>query len=341
MAALGEPVRKRLRAKSSCHVCGGFYRQPVLLRCGSSLCRACAEGLTPAACPDCDAAFDPARLTPNHPLARIVDAARPLLLLHEEEKDDKKEKEEERVFCRQEKALLCQTCYEPAEHSGHEVVPADGAATEYKVRVRNCMNCLRKEEKDFMLHRTTLEVDCEYHIRRATLAWEKMKTEFQQMDLFLKEQKTELLAVVTKLHEDIKRDRKEQLFALSKNLSRFQKVIREVEEASHMPRSGLLENIEGVLQRFDRRETVDPRGSLSLALQNRISEHIDFSMFLQDSMKGFREKVTDELKHCRGIPTPNIDGGDLSATAPEEPVPATPLDQPQPSSPESSGLPPE
>ncbi|KAL8213171.1 UNVERIFIED_CONTAM: hypothetical protein K2H54_061102 [Gekko kuhli] len=341
MAALNECSKKRIRVEASCAVCDEFYIDPVQLRCGTSFCRACVAGRSPPVCPDCDAEFDPARLAPNRSLARLVEIAQQLLEREERREASAREgvaggeaPREQTVFCKEEKTLICSSCYVPEEHPGHDVVPADEAAQEYKVHVRKCLVRLKKEGKDVLLNKTTLEEDCQHSFTRASMMWEKTKTEFQMMENFLDGQKKWLLAQGTELYKEIKMNKNEKLSALSKKLSLLQGVSSEMEEVRQLPGTELLENIGGVLQRFEERETVEPRGSLSLEFQDKISSLINYHMFLTEAMQQFRENVACEFNRHKGIPTPNPTGTEVSAS--EEPQSVA-----QPSDPESSGVQPE
>ncbi|KAL8213168.1 UNVERIFIED_CONTAM: hypothetical protein K2H54_061095 [Gekko kuhli] len=340
MAALGELLKKRIRAQASCAVCENFYSDPVQLRCGTSFCRACVAELSPPVCPDpdCDAEFDPARLASNPSLARLVEIAQQLLEQEERREAsalggaaDGEPPRGPAVFCKDEKSLICSSCYVPEEHPGHDVVPADEAAQEYRAHMRRCLVHLKREEQDILMNQTILAVDCEFYYTRATLVWEKAKTEFHRMEDFLEEQKKWLLAQVTEVYKEIQINKNKQLSALSKKQSLLQHVSNEIEEAIHLSGSELLENIGGVLQRFEEREPVEPRGSLCFELQDKISGLVNYHTFLTGAMQHFRENMTHGFSRHRGIPTPSPNGMEVDTS--EEPQAVA-----QPSDPDSSSL---
>ncbi|XP_048346716.1 E3 ubiquitin-protein ligase TRIM58-like isoform X2 [Sphaerodactylus townsendi] len=191
-----KPLAKRIRAGASCDICARFYTDPVLLACGYSLCRACAQQLSPAVCPDCGAAFDPGRLTCNRSLSDLVEIAQQLLQKLEAERSRKgagQDRAQRAHFCKQEKSILCQACCASKEHRHHDQALAESAA-HYKLLMRKCLDNLKKEESDVQSNRTILESETLCYFTRTTVAWEKAKDEFKRMQLFLESQERQLLA---------------------------------------------------------------------------------------------------------------------------------------------------
>ncbi|XP_060094118.1 tripartite motif-containing protein 12A-like [Heteronotia binoei] len=364
MAALGEHITKLIRQQAGCLACESFYLDPVQLPCGASFCRACVEELSPPVCPepDCDATFDPARLKPNPTLARLVGIVKKLL-----EQEERRQREasaggaaggeaprKDTLFCKQHRALLSKARYQPENHLGHDVLPADKAVQEYQVQIRKCFSHLKNEEKDILSNKKNLEVDSEYYIKQIMQTWEKTSTEFKQMEAFLEKQKKQLLAQVTQMCKEIKRNKDQRNYALSKKLSLLRNTIYELEDVSQLPQCQLLKNAEDVLQKFEERETVECRGSLCIDFQEKISSLARVQMFVIDAMTKFRENMTGGITELEGFPSPNPNGMALPVVGSEEPQIGgseepqiggseepqigSILDEAQPSNPESSGL---
>uniref|UniRef100_A0A8C3QCJ3 Uncharacterized protein n=1 Tax=Geospiza parvula TaxID=87175 RepID=A0A8C3QCJ3_GEOPR len=147
---------EQLRAAASCPVCLELFRDPVSLRCGHNFCRGCVErcGPSPGAaaaaaagplcCPQCrDAAPGGSSLRPSRELGHIAGIARELLpgLLRAAPPGPPgpgsvcgRHREPLRLFCREERALLCPECARghpgPGQREQHRVVPAEEAARE-------------------------------------------------------------------------------------------------------------------------------------------------------------------------------------------------------------------
>nr|XP_056700461.1 tripartite motif-containing protein 12A-like [Euleptes europaea] len=305
-----KPLKKRIRAEALCYACECAYTDPVVLDCGHSYCRACVEGMLFSRCLICFKEFDRSRLTPNRSLSGLVEITQQLLEAEGEERLPKKA-----YFCKEEKAIICQTCCASEEHRDKDLTLADVAAREYKIYMEECQENLVKEEKDVKANKAALESETLYYFTRTTAAWKKTRTEFKKMKEFLEVQERQMLAQVMEVYEEIKRDKKKQLSALSKKRSFLQDLNCDMDEADCLPPSEFLEVIGDLLQIYDEREKVQPLGSLSPELQSKILSVADINTFLLGAMKCFR-----------GVTTPDTNGSHPSIDTSEEPQSVSNLD---------------
>uniref|UniRef100_A0A8C3JB65 RING-type E3 ubiquitin transferase n=1 Tax=Calidris pygmaea TaxID=425635 RepID=A0A8C3JB65_9CHAR len=119
-------------------------QDPVSIHCGHSFCRSCItetwEGLTTNfSCPQCRETGDQKILRPNWELAEVIEAAKRLNLQREREVEGgenlcEKHQEPLKLFCQDDKRLLCVVCDKSKVHRDHSVVPMDEAVQECKVR---------------------------------------------------------------------------------------------------------------------------------------------------------------------------------------------------------------
>lgn len=134
---------ERLQAEVTCPICLDLFRNPVLLDCEHSFCRACIEKCWahfPASglCPLCQKAVRGKKLKPNRQLANFVEITKQLD--HQAKRQDAKgrkicERHEEptKLFCKDDQAPICVVCDRSKDHRSHNVVPLEEAAQEYKV----------------------------------------------------------------------------------------------------------------------------------------------------------------------------------------------------------------
>uniref|UniRef100_A0A8C3PQP8 Zinc finger protein RFP-like n=1 Tax=Calidris pygmaea TaxID=425635 RepID=A0A8C3PQP8_9CHAR len=128
---------------SCCSICLEIFQDPVFIHCGHSFCRSCItrtwEGLTTNFCPQCRETEVQKNLRPNRELANVIEVAKRLNVPQVREVEGgenlcKKHQEPLKLFCQEDKRLICVVCDRSEVHHNHSVVPVDEAAQEYKVR---------------------------------------------------------------------------------------------------------------------------------------------------------------------------------------------------------------
>uniref|UniRef100_A0A8D0DT88 Uncharacterized protein n=1 Tax=Salvator merianae TaxID=96440 RepID=A0A8D0DT88_SALMN len=110
---------RNLSEEATCPICLDYFNNPVTIpECGHNLCRGCldrccgetAEGR----CPQCRKTFRRGNIGPNRQLANMVEIAKTLSLRGAEGKERicKKHREPKKLFCRDDKTLICVTSEE-------------------------------------------------------------------------------------------------------------------------------------------------------------------------------------------------------------------------------------
>uniref|UniRef100_A0A8C3JH04 Zinc finger protein RFP-like n=1 Tax=Calidris pygmaea TaxID=425635 RepID=A0A8C3JH04_9CHAR len=133
-----------LQDESCCSICLEIFQDPVSIHCGHSFCRSCItrtwEGRTTNfSCPQCRETVARKTLRPNWELANMIEAAKGLNLQTVREVEGggnfcEKHQEPLKLFCQDDKRLLCVVCDRSKVHRDHSVVPMDEAVQECKVR---------------------------------------------------------------------------------------------------------------------------------------------------------------------------------------------------------------
>ncbi|ELK31285.1 E3 ubiquitin-protein ligase TRIM68 [Myotis davidii] len=155
-AALVEAVVEEL----ACPICMAYLREPVSIDCGHSFCHSCLAGLWEVpgesqnwgyTCPLCRTPVQPGNLRPNWQLANVVEKVC-LLGLHPgmRLKGDVCELhgEQLKMFCKEDGLITCETCSRSSEHEAHSVVPMEDVAWEYKWKLHEALEHLRKEQEE-------------------------------------------------------------------------------------------------------------------------------------------------------------------------------------------------
>ena len=131
-----------LEEELSCPVCSDIFRDPVLLGCSHSFCKACLqqfwEKKGSQECPVCRRRFSRDEPPLNRSLRNTCEAflkersqrakagSEVLCSLHGEKL---------KLFCLEDQIPVCVICQTSRKHEKHKLLPAQEAAEEYKVRV--------------------------------------------------------------------------------------------------------------------------------------------------------------------------------------------------------------
>ncbi|XP_021482920.1 tripartite motif-containing protein 43-like [Meriones unguiculatus] len=129
-------ISQAFQEELTCPICLGCLTDPVTISCGHSFCRACLclswEDLqVPVHCPICRHPSQQKDFRTNDVLKKLVSVARQDILmkyLSSEEHKCVTHKEAKRIFCEENRVLLCQLCSDSQEHKGHRHCPIEAAS---------------------------------------------------------------------------------------------------------------------------------------------------------------------------------------------------------------------
>ncbi|KAM6471382.1 E3 ubiquitin-protein ligase TRIM58-like isoform 2-T2 [Liasis olivaceus] len=153
--SLDDPV-DRLQDEVSCSICLEYLKDPVTIDCGHNFCQACisdfckrgAGSATGAAlCPQCRTGFLLSSSRPNKQLANIVEGIERLARRPSQglvEALCKKHGKKLRLFCQDDGEPICLVCDKSREHRKHSVLPLEEAAHDYKMKLQEAADILRK-----------------------------------------------------------------------------------------------------------------------------------------------------------------------------------------------------
>ncbi|XP_060242121.1 tripartite motif-containing protein 43B-like [Meriones unguiculatus] len=129
-------ISQAFQEELTCPICLGCLTDPITIACGHSFCRACLclswEDLqVPVHCPTCRHPSHQKDFRTNVVLKKLVLISRQDILikyLNSEENKCVTHKEAKRIFCEENRVLLCQLCSDSQEHKGHRHCPTEAAA---------------------------------------------------------------------------------------------------------------------------------------------------------------------------------------------------------------------
>ncbi|XP_053825399.1 zinc finger protein RFP-like [Vidua macroura] len=289
----GPSPAEQLRAEASCPVCLELFQDPVSIPCGHNFCRACIErcwrssAASSFSCPRCRSAAPQRSLRPSRELANVADIARRLLpaqgILCG------RHREPLRLFCREERALLCLVCGRSRLHRLHRVVPAEEAAQEYKEQIQSCLQALKEEREKYLESRKS-GAQRSLHLDKTRSEGQRVVREFQELRRFLEEQERLLLVQLGDLDRAIGRARDEALAKVSEELSQLDTLIWEMEGKFQQPPSHFLQEIQQLLDSCEMM-TFHPPAEISSDLERSLGDFVQRNILVRGTLRRCQDSL--------------------------------------------------
>ncbi|XP_074512555.1 E3 ubiquitin-protein ligase TRIM39-like [Sebastes fasciatus] len=241
-----------LEEELSCPVCCEIFRDPVVLKCSHSFCRACLQQFwnkkkARRECPICRRKCSLTEPTVSLALKNVADT-----FLREQDRrtatfgagdgaDGTGEHEavvEEKcithgevlkLFCLDDFEALCCVCHTSKKHQGHRVCPLDEGAQDLKEELRKDLVPLKKNLR--CLYEAKQECDdTTVHMKSQTQATEKqIKEEFEQLREFLQKDETARLAALQLEDEEKKELVKKKSESITRGILTFSHAVIAIE----------------------------------------------------------------------------------------------------------------
>ncbi|XP_071074330.1 E3 ubiquitin-protein ligase TRIM68 isoform X3 [Dasypus novemcinctus] len=253
----------------ACPICMTFLREPVSIDCGHSFCHGCLSRLWEVpgqsqnwayTCPLCRAPVQPRNLRPNWQLASVVEKVRLLGLcpgmglkgemceLHGKWRN---------VFCKEDSLMICEACGQSLEHEAHSVVPMEDVAWEYKWKLHEALEHLRKEQEEAWKlevgeKKRTASWKIQIETRKQSIMWEfekyrRLLNRQQPEDQQLEVEAAAVLASLEQEEGETMQKLEMSHTALVQQSRILWRMIAELEERSQRPIQWMLQGIQEVL----------------------------------------------------------------------------------------------
>uniref|UniRef100_UPI0037E9A1FE E3 ubiquitin-protein ligase TRIM35-like n=1 Tax=Semicossyphus pulcher TaxID=241346 RepID=UPI0037E9A1FE len=213
-----------LEEELSCPVCCEIFKDPVVLKCSHSFCRACLQQFwnkkkARRECPICRRKCSLTEPTVSLALKNVADT-----FLREQERrtgtagtgaqDDWAREQVEvtcithgeilKLFCLDDFEVLCCVCHTSKKHQGHRVCPLDEGAQDLKAEMKTELIPLKKHLRSLYEAKQECD-DTTVHMKNQTQATEKqIKEEFEQLREFLQQEEAARLAALQQEDEEKK-----------------------------------------------------------------------------------------------------------------------------------------
>ncbi|XP_067826716.1 E3 ubiquitin-protein ligase TRIM62 isoform X1 [Heptranchias perlo] len=233
-----------LKDELLCSICLSIYQDPVSFGCEHYFCRKCItehwirQDHSTRDCPECRRTFRDPLLSPSLKLSNIVErySAFPLDAILQAQRNSFPCKDHDKVklFCLNDKCLVCFFCDEPALHEQHHVTNIEESFEEIQRELKDQYEALQDSEHGHkkalqLLKRQLSETKSSAKSLRATIA-----EAFDRLHRFLKEKQKSML-------EELETDTARTLNDIEQKIQRYSHQLREVQEGMQILQEKLVE----------------------------------------------------------------------------------------------------
>ncbi|XP_061107112.1 E3 ubiquitin-protein ligase TRIM35-like isoform X2 [Conger conger] len=223
----------------SCPVCCDIFRDPVVLQCSHSFCKACLQQYWTQKFSGRDCPLCRCESTTDEPVVSLT--LKNLCDSYVKDSSVRGAAEEEvtgelcklhgeklKLFCLEDCQPICVICHTSKKHKHHECCPIGEAMLDFKAKLRAALKTLQGKWEAF----DRAKQDCEKtaaHIK-AQQTEERMKTEFEKLHQFLRVEEEARVAALKEEEEEKSQVMKAKIDAVERTMASLSDTIRAIEE---------------------------------------------------------------------------------------------------------------
>ncbi|XP_062390931.1 zinc-binding protein A33-like [Sardina pilchardus] len=235
----------------SCPVCCEIFKDPVLLTCTHSICKVCLktfwETKGSRECPVCrrrsSKQMPPLNLhlknlCENFPKERS--RKEPFCSLHHSEL---------KLFCEDDKQLVCLVCRDSKHHTNHKFSPIDEATLDRKEELKVKLQPIQKKLDTFKKAKETCDETAQHITVQTQHTERQIKQEFEKLHQFLRDEEASRIAALKEEAEQKSQMMKEKIEKMSREISSLSDTISAIEKEMGADDISFLQNYKSTVER--------------------------------------------------------------------------------------------
>ncbi|KAI4904783.1 hypothetical protein NFI96_002043 [Prochilodus magdalenae] len=240
----------------SCPVCCDIFKDPVLLPCSHSFCRACLQrfwgGVSSRACPVCRRRASKKSPLSNLALRNLCEA-----FLQGQSRQETSEGniscdqhgEKLKLFCVDDQQPICVVCQASRTHRGHDCSPTEEAALDCKDKLSTALKTLKDKLDSINKLRMTSAMTLEHIKSQAQNIEKRIRDQFLELHRFLHEEEEARISALKQEEEQRVLAVKNRDEFLLGRMSSLSDMIRSTEEEMVADDLTMLQNFKSTIER--------------------------------------------------------------------------------------------